>query len=266
MATEPTVVCVCLTKDRPEMLKRAIASFRSQAYANKRMYILDSGETPSVDSLPDCYPEFGIMCHRTHPQGRTIGALRNYANEFAARDGCDFIAHADDDDYSAPQRLTEQVALLASSGADAVGYSDLLFWDTRKYVARVERERSHHESREGLVNEAWLYSRPTRLNVPGTTLMYKRSTWERKPFPHLPEVGNPTSQGEDIVWQAGLKVEAVSSFTEPGICGLSQSGPRMIASIHGANTMAFGYANVGHVEEFRRTPEWDSFCERTMKL
>lgn len=276
--TDPTVCCVCLTKDRPAMLKRAIASFRSQAYANKRMYILDSGETPAVESLPDCYPEFGIMYHRTHPQGRTIGALRNYANEFAARDGCDIIAHADDDDYSAPQRLAEQVALLtASSGAAAVGYSDLLFWDTRKGGIRStsglresEKHPGHVEfdavvEREG---QAWLYSRPTRLNVPGTTLCYWRKTWECKPFPHLPEIGNPTSQGEDIAWQAGLKVEAVSSVQASAdyVSSNSIGAPRMIASVHSGNTMAAGYSHMGHVEEFRRVPLWDGHCRRVMEI
>ena len=40
----------------------------------------------------------------------------------------DILIHWDDDDYSHPNRIAEQVALLKSSGADVVGFSEMLSW------------------------------------------------------------------------------------------------------------------------------------------
>lgn len=250
--TDPTVCCIMLTRDRPAMAKRAVESFRRQTYANKRLVVYDTG-TPTEGP----YGFRDVVMISDLPKDRTIGELRNFAI------GCcvaDIICTWDSDDWSHPNRIAEQVALLQASGADAVGYADLLFWK-EPWVEKGAFNPTGHRCRMG---EAWLYSRPTRLNVPGTTLCYWRKSWERKPFPHLPEVGNPTSQGEDIVWQAGLKVEAVSSFCETN--GVAPPhGPRMIASVHSGNTMAAGYSHMGHVEEFRRVPLWDSYCERVMK-
>lgn len=263
--TDPTVCAILLTRDRPAMAKRAVESFRRQTYRNRGLLVYNTG--------PDRLFVGTEIAEALRPDdaGKTIGEIRNLAMNESLK-SWDVICHWDDDDWSHPNRIVEQVALLISSSAAAVGYSDLLFWDTRKYAAARER----HEAKnpiggqfgsmvDGHVNEAWLYSRPTRLNVPGTTLCYWRKTWERKLFPHLPEVGNPTSQGEDIVWQAGLKVEAVSSFCETN--GVAPPhGPRMIASVHSGNTMAAGYSHMGHVEEFARTPEWDSYCRRVMEI
>lgn len=282
--TDPTVCAIMLTRDRPAMAKRAVESFRRQAYANKRLSILDTGRQRLYLSSEAIQLEPQITyCYGGEWPGKTIGELRNVAN---GSTDYDIVCHWDDDDWSHPNRIAEQVALLTSSGADAVGYSDLLFWrfvDCRCPSGTCSPRDSGHwkrmldschdprcpRSSDGTGDEAWLYSRPTRLNVPGTSLCYWRKTWERKPFPHLPEVGNPTSQGEDIVWQAGLKVVAVSSilsFPKGENVIASSRKPRMIASVHSGNTMAAGYSHMGHVEEFARTPEWDSYCERTMRL
>lgn len=265
MQADPTVCAILLTRDRPAMAKRAVESFRRQTYANKRLLILDTGAQPC-----DQPSEGNLITHIWHyhsstgqPCKATIGSLRNTAADFCLED--DVLCHWDDDDWSHPNRIAEQVALLQASGADAVGYSDLLFWDTRE----------HSRSLRVPNNKAWLYTRPSKTCVPGTSLMYKRSTWERKPFPHLPEHGNPQSIGEDVAWQAGLKVAAVSSVNvlearnpkghgalDPNL----DTSPRMFASVHGSNTMAFGYSHIGSLEEYRRVECWDNYCAERMKL
>lgn len=279
--TEPTVCAILITCDRIEMARRAVDSFRSQTYANKRLLIYNTGERLTLDG--DCSQ---IMCHWADP-GPTVGELRNAAIKLAVKlttvaslekvgvtwftEGPDIIAHMDDDDYSSPQRLAEQVALLQASDADAVGYSDLLFWDTRyrDTTAHSEISPTYVEGK----GQAWLYTRPSKTCVPGTSLCYWRKTWDYRPFPHLPERGNPQSIGEDVVWQAGLKVVAVSSMSVRGHfactpeteCDLSVE-PRMIASVHSGNTMAFGYSHIGSLEEYRRVECWDSYCAERMKL
>jgi glycosyltransferase involved in cell wall biosynthesis len=256
--TEPTVCAILLTRDRPEMTARAVRSFRAQAYAKKRLLVLDTG-SESTGYLGD-YD--GVTHHWADLslQGWTIGQLRNEANKRAG--DADILCHWDSDDLSHPNRIAEQVALLQASGADAVGYSDLLFW---KMSASVDPSIPGNHR----FGSAWLYTRPSKTCVPGTSLCYWRKTWERKPFPHLPERGNPQSIGEDVVWQAGLKVEAVSSilsFPKDENVIASSREPRMIASVHGDNTMAFGYSHIGSLEEYRRVPMWDRYCQHAMEL
>lgn len=279
ITSEPTVCCILLTRDRPQMAARAVESFRRQTYERKSLFILNTG----IAILRfNGFAVEQVLCHwESELHGQSIGWLRNAAIRLADSapesligPRADIIAHMDDDDLSHPNRLAEQVALLQQSGADAVGYSDLLFWDSRDQGGVWSEqlpEGSMYHPRPA--NESWLYTRSSRLNVPGTTLCYWRKTWERKPFPDQPSPSNPF--GEDVVWQSGLKVVACSSVTEmvwsggvylQGDVSANPVEPRMIASVHGGNTMAHNYSNIGIAHEFARTPQWDSYCRERMKL
>lgn len=250
--SDPVVACVMLTRDRARMAARAVSAFRAQTYERKRLMILDTGGPGgSFDG------EGIIHAWRSSWEGLSIGHLRNGANYLTATyrtvAAPDIIAHFDDDDISHPNRLAEQVALLQSSGADAVGYSDLVFWDTRRPDQRDD----------DFYGEAWIYTRGSRFNVPGTSLMYWRKTWERMPFPDLPVPGQPNSCGEDTAWQNGfwgngMKIAAVSSI------GSMPCEPRMIASLHGSNTQS--YLGFGTGRQWVRVPEHDYYCRRTMQL
>src|SRR5579862_5978565 len=174
--SEPTVSCIMLTRDRPELAKKAIECFRGQTYdpCKRMLFILDSGDPSWFDPAADCENEN----HLGAPQyaDQPIGALRNIAN------GCveaAILLHWDSDDWSHPNRIAEQVELLQSSGADVVGYKEMLFWRTITLkdpaIGEVQDE------------EAWLYTGPTAMQTLGTSLCYWRKTWEKKPFnPQLP--------------------------------------------------------------------------------
>lgn len=172
----PRVVCICPTRDRPQFLHRARRCFESQTYPNKRLYVLKTG-----------FPPFAFM---------TIGNLRNTMCH-AATDA-DIIAHWDDDDWSYPGRLADQVALLTPQ-VDCVGYRDMLFWN----------------------GEAWHYQHPEPDFCIGTSMMYWRRTWQWKAF-------RDTSEGEDNYFQQGL--------TTRSLPGILRGQPNMIAEIHGRNT------------------------------
>ncbi len=284
--SSPTVACICLTKDRPEMLKRAVAAFRAQAYEQKRLLILDTG-APGMSFDGD-----GIIhAYRPEWKGFTIGHLRNEANYLAiGLMDADILAHADDDDWQGPNRLTEQVALLQSGDFDAVGYSEMLFWDSRKteHVQRIAKcmGLGGYEER----GEAWSYRHPLPNYALGTSLLYHRRTWEAKPFADLPQSGDDVC--EDFVFQSGLRVKSVSSLsyseTEttyhlpschcgtcrdldgrqyPVISVRTSLEPRMIASIHGDNSRKASYADaLRRAEMFTRVPDWDQFCRDKMRL
>ncbi len=245
--TEPTVACIMLTRDRHELAAKAVKCFESQRYGNKRLVIFDNGTA--------C-----IVRHHGHFQHcevggsqKTIGVLRNEANAFAKSDE-EILIHWDDDDFSHPNRIGEQVALLQASGADAVGYNEMLFWRWQRSVADTMSERAYRETVGPLKGQAWLYSntKPPGYAL-GTSLCYWRKTWEQHHF------ANET-QGVEDHWLREKNVVSVSSLCAPGKDPTFQE-PRMIARIHSGNT-SNGYRLEEYVaagsKEWKRVPEWDA--------
>lgn len=259
--SNPTVCCVMLTKDRPEMAARAARCFREQTYPWKRLLIVNSGVGPIVEETEDIQEPCFIGA-----DALTIGALRNLGNRdpFAM---CDIIAHFDDDDLSHPNRLTEQVALLQSGDYDVVGYHDMLFFDYRVAEAEVTelaRDGSIRIGPEFPVGEAYHYQHGTMAL--GTSLMYWRGVWQLKPFADIPTPDSPV--GEDFVFQSGLRVKTASSL---GPCGCHEPAKdhelRMIASLHGGNSNAAYYdVAIRQGDAFRRVPGWDQYCSTKMRM
>lgn len=264
--TNPTVCAIMLTKDRPEMARRAVECFRAQTYQNASLLVYDTGRPDEIGCGPKCY-----RLHDPSASTASIGVLRNLANGMASSD---ILIHWDDDDWSHPNRITEQVALLQASGADAVGYNELLFWRSAKLMGTKRTvtpivmfygaESMDCTEEQWRPAEAWLYTNRNHFYVVGTSLCYWRKTWEQKPFADLPKPGE--MKGEDSRWIQDMKVVTVSGMVNPATATYQE--PRMIARIHGGNTMAYdieGQMERGSLE-WRRVPEWDAYCRERMAI
>ncbi len=248
--SEPRVMAMLLTADRPEMTKRSVECFRAQTYENKRLMIFDTGlERFRVVQRDGIYHE-----HYPTDHGFTIGALRNLAMAFAHPLclNADIIVHFDSDDWSHANRITEQVALLQASGADCVGYNELLFWKSPFTSGPVDVDPM--ERTMPVINnpgEAWLYSLPRSNYALGTSLCYWRKTWEKKSF-------QDTNAGEDYRFIEGLNVQSVTALPLRAVQECKQVGiatPMMVASVHGGNTVL---RIDDRSEQWKRVPEWDA--------
>lgn len=204
------------------------------------------GEKAIQCALAQSYPLVSV--HIAHAvQGLSVGEMRNLANEEAK---ADIIAHFDDDDWSHPRRIEEQVALLQTTGADVAAYSRMLFW---RDLQEIDLETGGETLKPG---EAWLYTG----EILGTSLCYWRRTWERARFRakgwHNEDCGFVLD-----VRAAGGGVVAISSI---------DSEPRMIARIHGGyggNAHNPSYRTLEtHPQHWRRMPEWDDYCRERMEL
>ncbi len=104
MEKEPLLCAVCLTRDRPEMLQRAIACFRAQTYQNARLCVYDTSAEPSLPESNEI--KVGVF-HFPHRRKETIGMLRNRvaASISVAPNPPDIFIHFDDDDWSHPARI-----------------------------------------------------------------------------------------------------------------------------------------------------------------
>lgn len=104
----------------------------------------------------------GHHLHGRAAHTRTLGEKRNLACQAAAGE---FIAHFDDDDWSAPGRITDQINRLRETGKAVTGYRILKFTDGRRW---------------------WKLELPS-TRVYGTTLCYRRDWWRENQFGNVTE-------------------------------------------------------------------------------
>ena len=152
--------CVLLTRDRRSLAKQAIRFFLGQDYDRRELLVVDDGDEPVADLVPtDSRIRYVRLPERT-PHGRA----RNRANELSSGD---LIAHWDESDWMAPNRLSSQVAALrdADADADAVGVAS-----DRLLYFRLE------------AGEAWCCRAPANGPIAGKTLLYRRSAWSARPY------------------------------------------------------------------------------------
>ena len=138
------------------------------------------------------------LIHLDENGSRLIGEKRNFGCERARGE---LIAHWDDDDYSAPLRLDDQVERLLSSGKSVTGYCSMRFC-------------------HGSSGRWWLYQGKASYAL-GTSLVYKRDWWLRNKFKAV-QIGEDNS----FIDQANAAGEFVSAPAN----GL------MYATLHDGNT------------------------------
>ena len=205
MTVGPLVSCCMPTKNPPEMVARAIASFAGQTYPQRELVVVGTHDhlrrffgAAWAETLDNFSVEEVCV-----PPGLSIGELRNVANR---RANGSIVAHWDDDDWSHPTRLERQVNILRQSGSRITGHQ-------RYYAINEEKV------------EAWVFdgaSLSGQINpwVAGGTLAYWRWAWEHESF------NTALPYGEDTAWCAG-------SF---GVRADAIGNPLYVARLHPGNT------------------------------
>lgn len=170
------VSCIMPTANRRRFVPEAIRLFLAQDYAEKELIILDDGEDAVIDLIPNDRRIRYLRGRRREP----VGAKRN---RLCAEAKGELIAHWDDDDWYAPSRLSRQAAEIISGEADLCGLDRILFFDPA-----TQRGFEYAYPAVG-GRRLWLY---------GATLCYRKSLWQRYPFPEI-------AIGEDTLFVAALR-------------------------------------------------------------
>lgn len=196
------VSAIMPTRGRVAFAQQALKCFVAQTYPHKEIVIFDDSENPS---FPEIMPREidGTTVQYTRWPAGTVPAKRNLC---CSRACGEFIAHIDSDDWSAPHRIADQVALLRQTGKAVAGYSSMFF----------------HAA--GPPEAAYVYQAAFRDYVVGTSLLYRREVWERHKF----NLAMLTNEDHDFVeWarRAGMVAAAVDLAA-------------MVARIHADNTAA----------------------------
>ncbi len=193
----PLVSCICPTRNRTRFVAKAIECFHAQDYPNKQLLIYEEESESFADTI--VLPPKVIYLWSPKHIFKSLGEKRNAMCSLV--DG-GLIAHWDDDDWHAPNRLSAQVAAMQGS-ARLCGLNSLVFYN---------------ESAE----RAYLFQTVRKFWLAGGTLVYERSLWAEQPFDHV-------SNGEDVAFiDAAIKRGAkVASMAAPSL---------YVAMLHDSNT------------------------------
>lgn len=152
------------TRGRAELARLAVDCFLSQTYHEKELVILDDFDTPS---FPNGITHPLIRYYQTENIIFNIPVKRNRVNALAKGE-C--IFHVDSDDWSAPNRMGDQVHRLEQTGLAVTGYHEMLFIDEERGKVFEYRIKPHY--------------------VCGSSLAYLKSFWERNKFPESSTTGS----------------------------------------------------------------------------
>lgn len=109
----PMVTAVMPTYNRPEFVAHAVNLFQQQRYSRKELLILD--DSPRAQSTK----QFGSNVRYIRYPDRVLMAKKH--NDALQLAQGELLVHWDDDDWSAPMRITRQVEPIMMLGVDVVG-------------------------------------------------------------------------------------------------------------------------------------------------
>lgn len=180
----PTVSVVIATRDRPQLLAKAIAAVHTQDYAGpvECVVVFDQNEPDTTLARQDPRRPVVVVAN-----DRTPG-LAGARNSGAAASSGELLAFCDDDDEWVESKLRLQVARLAETGADvAVSGIHVSYGD--KIITRVPQP--------GDVTYAELLRRRVMEAHPSSVVV-RRAAFFDKIGPVDEEI--PGSYGEDYDW------------------------------------------------------------------
>lgn len=118
----PLVSCILPTRNRSQLLRRAIQYYERQTYPNRELLILEDGDEDMTAELAE-RPSVHYM---RSDKILSIGAKRNILCESARGD---IIAHWDDDDWYSSTRLGAQVLPILNADSDLTAFSSCVFYE-----------------------------------------------------------------------------------------------------------------------------------------
>ena len=153
-AHQPLVSCIMPTFNRRRFVPMALRWFAAQDWPNRELIVVDDGDDP-VEDLMD-----GALNVRYFRLGRraSIGVKRNFACSRAAGS---IIAHWDDDDWYAPERLRRQLEPIVAGQADVTGLVSTFILDVNGAAFWTMRGDLHRTAFVG--------------DVHGGTLVFRRA-------------------------------------------------------------------------------------------
>ena len=110
-SSSPAVSVLIPTRNRPELVKQAIASVQAQTYTNFEILVTIDGPDPATEASLESLQEPRLRWI-VHPENRGLPAARKTGIENAVGE---WVAYLDDDDEWMPTKLERQMELALQS-------------------------------------------------------------------------------------------------------------------------------------------------------
>lgn len=110
----PLISCICITKDRPELLQKAINCFKSQNYMNKELVISFPKNDTSTKKIiaQEQHTTLKILSIE-RDEDVSLGEARNQAIK---KSNGEYVCTWDDDDWYHPSRISYQYNSIQNKG------------------------------------------------------------------------------------------------------------------------------------------------------
>lgn len=165
----PLVTIFTITRNRCDLLPRAMKSILNQTYRNIEYIIIDSASTDDTENVIKSFKDDRIRYVKLD-QNETFGHCINMAVHLATGK---YVTELDDDDEYRLDKIEKQVKLFESLPED---YGMVYCWMTYFDNKTGEQLKIHKaELRGNVINE--VVEKPTVSGTP--TLLFKKSIFER---------------------------------------------------------------------------------------
>lgn len=139
MIVQPLISCLCITRNKPDELMRAVKCFADQTYLNKEMVVVyESDDAETGAFLKGLQMEDIRSFEIKRSQKNRLGHLRNIALEQARGE---FVCQWDDDDWYHIGRLEYQFEALTDEGKNGCLMQKWLVFDGHSGDAYLSNER-----------------------------------------------------------------------------------------------------------------------------
>lgn len=135
----PLISCLCVTREKPALLKRAISCFQNQTYPNKELVIIyDHDDLATKDELKLVVDPTISIYEVRKTKEITLGFLRNYAIH---KSKGEYVCQWDDDDWYHIGRIEYQYEVIQMSNYPAVILTQWLIFDSTTNKAYISHRR-----------------------------------------------------------------------------------------------------------------------------
>jgi glycosyltransferase involved in cell wall biosynthesis len=160
----PEVSIITITKNRAELLKRAINSVLNQTFKNYEYIIIDGASTDNTSQVVNSYGDSRIVYEKLEKDMDPIVLCMDYAVSISRGK---YITFLDDDDEYLPQKIEKQYNLIESLSPDyGCVYCWMDYYDARSGVFL----REHHPTVRGNV----FYDSLEEQAIGGTPTLFMR--------------------------------------------------------------------------------------------
>jgi glycosyltransferase involved in cell wall biosynthesis len=158
MEALPLISCLCITREKPKLLKRAIECFTEQSYSKKEMVLVYENDDPETKRIVDGLNCDAIRCIEVNSKPKlTLGELRNFAIRESRGD---YFCQWDDDDWCHSQRLELQMNGIKNSFKPACVLVNWIMFDQTREEAYCSSTRAWEGSllcRKDIINDDLKY-------------------------------------------------------------------------------------------------------------